>query len=67
MEAMNSNTAIYSQMIQNAKSGDDKAQKFLRRRLWRMSETMSLPLLLSISELILEHRREELRNDATLN
>jgi hypothetical protein len=64
---MNSNAAIYEKMIQNAKAGDDKAEKFLRRRLWRMSETMSLPLLLSISELILEHRREELRNDAALN
>lgn len=64
---MQSKPNVYAQEIMNAKSGDKQSERFLRLRLKSTADAMPPQLLLQLSEIILDFRREELRDEASLN
>ena len=64
---MDNHTGKYEESIRGAKSGSGSAEKFLRLRLRRTAETMPTPLLIALSEQILEYRRGELRSECERN
>lgn len=61
------NVRIYEQMIQKAREGNEDAQRFLRRRIENSVNLIPLSLLILISEITLEHRKEELRREGQSN
>jgi hypothetical protein len=64
---MNSNAHQYAEAIQNARSGNERAERFLRLRLKSTADAMPAQLLLSLSELILQYRRDEQKDEARRN
>ena len=57
----------YQDSIQGTKGGSGPAEMFLRLRLRRTAETMPTPLLIALSEQILEYRNGELRSESERN
>ena len=59
--------SIHREYIERSKAGDKQAEKFLRLRIERFSETMPKDLLHAVSALIIAYRKKELRDEAKRN